>query len=68
MIAAQTGVPPCPAAGAGVHQWLMRAAWACRFAGMEAGQAAALLHANMTRPPKPLGEVEAAVKKVYFGK
>lgn len=59
-------IPPCPPAGSGVHrEWMMRAAWACRFNGMTPEQAAAELHARITRRPDPANEIETAVQKVY---
>lgn len=57
----------CPAAGAGVHSWIMRAAWACRLKieNCTAAEAAGLIHDHMTRNPNPKNEVEEAVNKVF---
>jgi hypothetical protein len=61
----QRPIPPCPASGNGVHNWLMRAGWACLSAGMSEKQSIAYLHEKMTRLPNPHNEVEAAVEKVF---
>lgn len=58
-------IPPCPQAGAGVHSWIMQAAWACRFNEMNQGEALQAIKARMTRNPTPPNEVERGVEKVY---
>jgi hypothetical protein len=58
-------IPPCPASGNGVHNWLMQAGWACRKAKMSKEQAAEYLQTKMTRDPSPHNEVEMAVEKVF---
>jgi len=58
-------IPPCPQSGAGVHAWLLPAAWACRFQGLTAEQAIRELEIRMTRRPSPANEIEAAVAKAY---
>jgi hypothetical protein len=57
-------IPPCPAPGAGVHTWLMEAAWACRANGLTSDQAAEELATTITRQEAPR-EIEEAVAKVY---
>jgi hypothetical protein len=58
-------IPACPSPGAGVHPWLMRAAWACRAGGLKAEEAVCQINRIMTRPPNPPREIEQAVEKVY---
>jgi hypothetical protein len=66
-MAALNEIPPCPPAGEGrVHrEWMMSAAWRCRLSGMTPEQAAAELHARITRRPDPANEIETAVQKVF---
>jgi hypothetical protein len=58
---------PCPTAGGGVHSWIMRAAWACRFKmdNCTAAEAEGLILDAMTRNPNPKNEVSDAVNKVF---
>jgi hypothetical protein len=56
---------PCPTAGAGVHLWIMQAAWECKGLGLTAQQAADLIADKMTRKPSPGNEIESAVAKAY---
>jgi len=58
-------LPQCPAAGEGVHRWLMEAAWACRKAGLTPDAAAQELEAGMTRGPNSRNEIEEAVRKAF---
>lgn len=56
----------CPAAGGGVHSWIMRAAWACRLSNkLTAAEAEDLILDAMTRTPTPKTEVVEAVNKVF---
>lgn len=55
----------CPPAGAGVHAWIMRAAWACRINKTTAAQAERLILDSMTRDPNSKTEVLEAVNKVF---
>lgn len=55
----------CPAAGRGVHTWIMRAAWACRFSKTTAAEAERLILDSMTRNPNSKNEVVEAVNKVF---
>jgi hypothetical protein len=58
-------IASCPAPGAGVHSWIMRAAWSCRFNRKTATEAEDTILQGMTRPPNPRNEVLEAVGKVY---
>jgi len=57
----------CPAAGGGVHSWIMRAAWACRLKieNCTPAEAEDLIFDAMTRNPNPKNEVVEAVNKVF---
>ncbi len=59
------GVPACPAAGMGVHSWIMSAAHHCRRCGMSEAEAVQFIEAQITRPASPQNEVEVAVVKAY---
>ena len=63
----QRDFPPCPAAGAGVHSWLLSMANRCRSAGLAVDEAERRLAANITRPPKPANEIQTTVAKAYAG-
>lgn len=59
-------IPQCPTPGSGVHSnWLMKAAWACRKAGMGAQETCNELRARITRRPNPADEIETVVRKVF---
>ena len=58
-------IEPCPYAGAGVHVWIMRSAWRCRFNKWDASTAVDAIAGRMSRPPGPANEIETAVSKVY---
>ena len=58
-------IPPCPAAGEGVHAWAMQAAWACRKAGHTAAEALRHIEEAASRDPDPHREFADAVAKVY---
>lgn len=58
-------IPPCPAAGEGVHAWTMRCAWALRKAGLSAEEALRHIEENATRPPSPSNEIVQAVERVF---
>jgi hypothetical protein len=59
--------PTCPAAGAGVHSWLLSEANRCRIAGLPADETERRLAARITRPPKPANEIQTTVVKAYAG-
>lgn len=65
IVTPQLLLPACPAAGAGVHSWILGAANRCRNAGIPAPEAARLISERMTRPPSPPNEIEVAVAKAY---
>lgn len=56
---------PCPQGGTGVHSWIMRAAHACRKAGMSAEQATREIESRISRRPTPANEIETAVAKAF---
>jgi hypothetical protein len=58
-------LPACPAAGTGVHSWIMSAAHRCRRSGMVEAEAVHFIEARITRPRSPPNEVETAVAKAY---
>ena len=61
----QIGVKPCPAAGAGVHDWQFYAAHRCNDAGVSPHDAIVLIEYYMTRNPSPPNEVRQTVQNVY---
>lgn len=56
---------PCPAAGGGVHSWLLSAANRCRTAGLSEANTERILAERITRPPSPPNEIHSAVRKAY---
>jgi hypothetical protein len=54
-----------PHAGSGVHSHLMAAANLAAIAGIPAAEAEARIIQTMPRPPSPLSEVAAAIRKAY---
>jgi hypothetical protein len=58
-------LPACPAAGTGVHSWIMSTAHYCRRCGMVEAEAVQFIAARITRPPSPPNEIETAVSKAY---
>jgi len=58
---------PCPKSGSGVHNWLMKAAWQRKRAGITEEVALESITACMTRNPNPDNEVETAIQQVYHG-
>ena len=58
-------MPACPAAGTGVHSWIMSAAHHCRRCGMSEADAVQFIEVRITRPPSPPNEVETAVAKAW---
>jgi hypothetical protein len=58
-------IPPCPAAGEGVHAWAMRCAWALRKAGLTAAEALRHIEGAASREPDPHHEFADAVAKVF---
>lgn len=58
-------LPSCPAAGSGVHSWLLSAANRCRIAGLDEAGTESLLAERITRPPSPPNEISSAVRKAY---
>ena len=59
------GWPACPAAGTGVHSWIMSTAHYCRRCGMAEAEAVQFIAARITRPASPPSEIETAVSKAY---
>lgn len=57
-------VPSCPTSE-GRHAWLMKAGWACKKNGQSREETIAYLHANLTRDPSPVNEVEQAVDAIF---
>ena len=57
----------CPAAGSGVHSWLLAEANRCRIAGVVAEETERLLADSIARPPKPANEIQTIVAKAYAG-
>lgn len=55
----------CPAAGSGVHGWVMGTSNLAALAGVVAAEAVADITANMRRRPGPASEVLTAVEKAY---
>lgn len=53
----------CPAAGSGVHAWVMQVANYAFFAGIDPATAEAEIAGAMSRAPNPRSEVADAVKK-----
>jgi len=62
--ATQPLLPHCPEPGAGVHTWIMSAAWTCRRSGVDPEIAVKAITEASTREPG-YREVEDAVEKVY---
>jgi hypothetical protein len=58
-------LPACPAAGTGVHSWIMSAAHYSRRCGMTEAEAVQFIAARITRPASPPNEIETAVSKAY---
>lgn len=58
-------LPACPAAGTGVHSWIMSAAHHCGRRGMSEAEAVRFIASRITRPASPQNEVEVAVAKAY---
>ena len=67
MKTARIQIPACPAAGEGVHRWILEAAHAARRGGMTPEQAATEIESRMTRPPNSSTEVADAVQKAFAG-
>lgn len=55
----------CPAAGGGVHAWIMGAANHAAAAGVGAEDAVREIQEAMSRPPYPPGEVRETVARAY---
>lgn len=60
-----SALPACPAAGTGVHSWIMSAANHCGRRGISEAAAVQFIVARITRPASPQNEVEVAVAKAY---
>jgi hypothetical protein len=58
-------LPTCPAAGTGVHLWILSMANRYRWANVPEREAVRLITEGMTRPPSPANEVITAVRKAY---
>ena len=58
-------MPACPAAGTGVHSWIMAAPHSCRRRGMPEAEAVRFIAGRITRPPSPPNEIKTAVSKAY---
>jgi len=67
MKTARIQIPACPAAGEGVHRWLLEAAHAARRGGMTPEQAATQIESRMTRHPNSRSEIRDAVAKAFAG-
>ena len=67
MKTARIQIPACPAAGEGVHRWLLEAAHAARRGGMTPEQAASEIEGRMTRHPNSRTEIADAVAKAFAG-
>ena len=57
-------MPKCPGPGAGVHSWIMAAAWWCKHSGLILVDAEAAISKALTRSPRP-GEISEALGKAY---
>src|SRR5262249_11477047 len=58
-------LPPCPAAGTGVHSWILAAANYCHRDGLSEAEAERIISARMSRLPRPPNEVQTAIRKAY---
>ena len=67
MKTARIQIPACPAAGEGVHRWLLEAAHAARRGGMTPEQAATEIEGRMTRHANSRSEIADAVAKAFAG-
>lgn len=56
---------PCPAAGTGVHSWLLSQAHYCRLGGMDAYSTERYLIDRMSRPPNAAREVLDTIEKAF---
>jgi hypothetical protein len=67
MKTARIQIPACPAAGEGVHRWILEAAHAARRGGMTQERAATEIESRMTRHPNSRTEIADAVAKAFAG-